>query len=108
MQKILMNFNVSSSIKERFDVICHVNGKTRTSVLVELMTNYVLDEGKRLIERQKEFGHFDRSFQDSNDLKGYRNQADADPHLTRSARQTWGEDDLGLPSPMLSDGQGEW
>jgi len=105
---ILINFNVPIDTRNRFDVICHASGKTRTSVLVELMTNYVLDESKRLIERQKAFGDFDRSFRNSNDLNGYRHQADADHHFARSARQTGGDDDLSLPSPMLSDGREDW
>jgi hypothetical protein len=42
----LTNFNVPITTRKRFDVICHASGRTRTSVLVELMTNYVLEEGK--------------------------------------------------------------
>ncbi len=55
----LTNFNVPSDTRRRFDAICNASGRTRTSVLVELMTNYVLEEGRRLIERQKELGDLD-------------------------------------------------
>lgn len=105
---ILINFNVPIDTRNRFDMICHAGGKTRTSVLIELMTNYVLEEGKRLIERQKEFGVFDQSFRESKGLMGFSNSSDLDYHNSRSARQTWGDDDFDLPSPILSDGQEGW
>lgn len=105
---ILINFNVPTDTRNRFDSICHASGRTRTSVLVELMTIYVLEEGKRLIERQKEFVVFDRSFRESKGLKGSSNSSDPDHHIHRSARQTWGDDDFDLPSPILSDGQEGW
>ena len=104
----LINFNVPNEMRQRFDVVCHASGKTRTSVLIELMTHYVLNEGKRLIERQKEFGDFDRSFQESKGLRGSRNRMDADNLFTQSARQTWGEEGFELPSPIMSDGREDW
>ena len=72
----LTNFNVPITTRRRFDAICHASGRTRTSVLVELMTNYVLQEGKRVIERQKKLGDLDKRFQESQGLKGSHHNMD--------------------------------
>ena len=44
----LTNFNVPLPTRKRFDAICRASGRTRTSVLVELMTDHILksDFGK--------------------------------------------------------------
>jgi hypothetical protein len=41
---ILINFNVPISTKTRFDAICQVSARTRTSVLVELMNDFILSQ----------------------------------------------------------------
>jgi len=104
----LTNFNVPIDTRRRFDAICHASGRTRTSVLVELMTNYVLQEGKRLVERQKELGDLDKRFQESLDLKGSNRQLDIRHRSVHSARQTWGDNEFDLPDPIFSDGHGDW
>ena len=108
MQKILMNFNLPKPMKKRFDYICQENGRTRTSVLVDMITEYLISEGKRLAEQQELIHGVDAALRKSKGLKGSHNPMDAGHHFTRSARQTWGDDDLGLPSPMLSDGREDW
>jgi hypothetical protein len=108
MYKILMNFNVSRSIKERFDLICRENGRTMTSVLVELMTNYLISEGTRLADRQALLPDIDAALQKSRGLRDSHREMYHDDQFTHSARQTWADDDLGLPSPMLSDGREDW
>ena len=45
----LINFNVPNHIKFRFDKVCQLAGKTRTSVLVDLMNDYILTQGERLM-----------------------------------------------------------
>lgn len=45
---ILINFNVPNSTKHRFDKVCHLTGRTRTSVLVELMNGYILSQSSHL------------------------------------------------------------
>ena len=104
----LTNFNVPIDTRRRFDAICHASGRTRTSVLVELMTNYVLQEGKRLVERQKELGDLDKRFQESLSLKGSNRQLDIRHRSVHSARQTWGDNEFDLPDPIFSDGHGDW
>ena len=108
MPASLINFNVPTTIRQRFNVICLANCRTRTSVLVELMTNYILEEGKRLIERQKELGDFDIRFQESLGLGGSHNKVDTSHRAAHSPRQTWGDRDFDIVDPIYSDGQGDW
>jgi predicted transcriptional regulator len=108
MQKVLINFNLSKPIKERFDYICRENGRTRTSVLVDMITEYLIREGTRLADQQALINDVDAALEKSKGLMGYRNPIDTNYHSTCSVRQTWGDNDLDLPSPMLSDGREEW
>jgi len=104
----LTNFNAPIDTRRRFDAICHASGRTRTSVLVELMTNYVLEEGRRLIERRKELGDLDKRFEGSLGIRGSSNQVDICHRSTRSAQEQWGDRGHDLPNPIFSDGQGDW
>jgi hypothetical protein len=51
--KILTNFHAPSNTRSQFDQICQMSGRTRTSVLVELMEDYVLTKGPALSDRIK-------------------------------------------------------
>ena len=51
MPKSLTNFNAPDTVRQRFDAICHASGRTRTSVLVELMTDYILHQSQLLATR---------------------------------------------------------
>lgn len=104
----LTNFNVPITTRKRFDAICHASGRTRTSVLVELMTNYVLDEGRRLVERQRELGDLDKRFQESLGLQGSSKAVAIYHRSIHSPRQTWGDREFDLPDPIFSDGQEDW
>jgi hypothetical protein len=44
----LINFNAPDLTKLRFDKVCQLIGRTRTSVLVELMNDYILTKGNEL------------------------------------------------------------
>lgn len=55
-----INFNVPMTIKTRFDGICHLSGKTRTSVLVDLMTNFILSQSELLNHRNRQFDLIDK------------------------------------------------
>lgn len=57
--KVLINFLIDKNDKTRFDEICRLSGKTRTSVLVDLVGKYVIETGSKLDERLKEMGHID-------------------------------------------------
>lgn len=65
----LINFNAPNSTRLRFDKVCQLVGRTRTSVLVELMNGYILTKANEItannqkikiiddhIECQDEFG----------------------------------------------------
>ncbi len=104
----LTNFNVPNSTRKRFDAICHASGRTRTSVLIELMTNYVLEEGKRLVARQKELGDLDVQFQESMELRGAPNRVKTIHQSTPSPRGTWGDREFDLPEAIYSDGMEDW
>lgn len=54
-----INFNVPLDIKTRFDGICHLSGKTRTAVLVDLMTNFILSQSEHLSHRNRQFDLID-------------------------------------------------
>lgn len=53
MPKSLTNFNAPDTVRQRFDAICQASGRTRTSVLVELMTDYILHQSKHLATRSR-------------------------------------------------------
>jgi hypothetical protein len=50
---------------KRFDAICEANGRSRTSVLAELMTQYVLSEGPRQIALRGHLNELDRHLRKS-------------------------------------------
>jgi len=104
----LTNFNVPVDMKRRFDVICHASGRTRTSVLVQLMTDYVLEEGKRLMERQRQLGDLDNRFSESTGLTGSIRLLDRPHRNTLSHWQTPASDEFDLPSSFHSDGREDW
>lgn len=104
----LTNFNVPITTRKRFDAICHASGRTRTSVLVELMTNYILQEGRRLVEHQKELGDLDKRFQGSLGLNGSNSYMDVRHRSLHSPRQTWVDKEFDLPDPIYSDGWEDW
>lgn len=104
----LTNFNVPITTRNRFDAICHASGRTRTSVLVELMTNYILQEGKRIIAQQNEFHDLDQRLRESRGLKDPKQQMDARHRSIHYPRQQWADAGDELPSPIFSDGRDEW
>ena len=104
----LTNFNVPIDTRRRFDAICHASGRTRTSVLVELMTNYVLQEGRRLMDRQNAFQDLDKRFQESLGLKVSKRQMETGHRSIHPPRQTWGDEEFDLPDPIYSDGRDDW
>ena len=47
----IVNLNVPSQTLRGFDRLCRLVGKTRTSILVDLMRSFVLQEGQRIMEQ---------------------------------------------------------
>lgn len=107
-QTTLTNFNVPSRTRQRFDEVCHASGRTRTSVLVELMEQFILNQGPVLAERAKRFQEVDHSIRENRrimELKG--NWADK-PAKVGSSISRRSEFDLVPLNPMFSDGQEDW
>ncbi|OYU36363.1 MAG: hypothetical protein CFE35_03395 [Novosphingobium sp. PASSN1] len=55
----LINFIAPSATKTRFDGICQISGRTRTSVLVELMNDFILSQADLLTHRSRQFDLID-------------------------------------------------
>lgn len=47
----MVNINVPTQTLRGFDRLCRLVGKTRTSILVDLMRSFVLQEGHRIMEQ---------------------------------------------------------
>lgn len=104
----LTNFNVPSRTRQRFDQVCHASGRTRTSVLVELMEQFILNQGPVLAERAKRFQEVDHSIRENRRIMSFQDiladqSAKEGPTLSRRS-----EANLDLPGPMFSDGQEVW
>ena len=56
----LTNFNVPTGIRDRFDRVCRISGRTRTSVLIEMMEDYIIHQGSVLKERSRRIRRIDR------------------------------------------------
>ena len=72
MEATLINFNVPHGIRHRFDEVCRASGRTRTSVLVELMESYVLTQGKVLADRHTEIRKVDQTLSEIRQLMGFK------------------------------------
>jgi hypothetical protein len=108
MPPSLINFNVSATIRQRFDAICHASGRTRTSVLVELMTNYVLDQGARLADQARRLASIEQDFAISCDLKRHRGDQRHSRRHDANALVTAGRCEFEPPGFDYSDGREEW
>lgn len=107
----LTNFNVPNPLKSRFDAICHASGRTRTSVLVELMESYILSQAKVLQSRAREFEQIDEriSFSEFADYKPIKRHLLTEiPATTRIGVTARSNQEFDLPEFLVSDGQEEW
>jgi hypothetical protein len=50
----MVNINVPTQTLRGFDRLCRLVGKTRTSILVDLMRSFVLQEGQRIMEQVRQ------------------------------------------------------
>jgi len=69
--KSLVNFNSPNNIKDGFDLICHASGRTRTSVLVEMMESYILTQSKMLEVRAVELAEAHKAIEEFAILSGF-------------------------------------
>ena len=104
----LTNFNVPLPLRNRFDAICHASGRTRTSVLVGLMTDYILHQSQLLATQNQKLELVDQMLEEKLDprrhqsFQGYQAQSYQKTHQSRSDRE------FDLPDFLVSDGQGDW
>jgi hypothetical protein len=104
----LTNFNVPLDTRRRFDAICHASGRTRTSVLVELMTDYILHQSQLLATRNHQFQIVDELLGENSVSKGKRSFPSNQTLASRNASQTRSNREFDLPDFLVSDGQGDW
>lgn len=107
-ETILTNFNVPFGVRQRFDDICHASGRTRTSVLVELMNDYVLSQGQLLVNRAAELAKVEESISETHRIFGLGRHSGNLSERDRFAVHTRSESEFDLPQPMMSDGWEEW
>jgi hypothetical protein len=105
---LLTNFNVPIPLRSRFDAICEAIGRSRTSVLVELMSDYIVHQSQHLAARNHQFKKIDELLGENTVLMGDRSFSRSKPRPSRYSVQTRSNQDLELPGPMFSDGQEDW
>ena len=105
---LLTNFNVSIPLRSRFDAICEAIGRTRTSVLVELMSDYIVHQSQLLATRNQRFQLVDEFLGENSVSRGGGSFSISKPRPSRYSVQTRSDQDFALPDPMFSDGQEEW
>ena len=104
----LTNFNVTLRTRDRFDAICHASGRTRTSVLVELMTDYILHQSQLLATRNLQFQMVDELLGENTVSKGERSYSSNQTLSNRNTSQSRSNREFDLPDFIVSDGQEEW
>ena len=104
----LTNFNVPLRTRKRFDEVCHASGRTRTSVLVELMTDYILHQSQLLATRNHQFQMVDELLGENSVSKGERSFPSNQALASRNTTQTRSNREFDLPDFLVSEGQGDW
>lgn len=104
----LTNFNVPIPLRSRFDAICHASGRTRTSVLVELMTDYILHQSQLLATRNQGFKLVDQTLGENSALMRDRQIWGNQSRSHRDAIQKRSNEDLAPPGFLVSYGQEGW
>jgi len=93
MQTTLVNFNLPVELKERFDQVCRMSGRTRTSILIELVTGYVIDQSEVLEERRSRLYLAGRQLNTIEHFREQESKADSDT----------GDRSIGVQSPSESE-----
>lgn len=105
---ILTNFNAPHSTRARFDEVCRASGRTRTSVLVELMERYIIDQRVILETRNREIEKVDHVIEKSRQLTRFKSFMADQTADDRIARQNRSISEFDLPSPLWSDDLESW
>lgn len=104
----LTNFKAPIDTRNRFDAICHASGRTRTSVLVELMTDYILNQSQQLVTRNHRFQLVDQMLLDNGASNNVGSLPSSPSPLSRSRNQKRSNHDFELSDFFVSDGHGDW
>lgn len=104
----LTNFNVPVRTRNRFDEVCHASGRTRTSVLVELMEGFILKQAQLLADRTKRLQEVDHSIRENRRIMGFKEFIADQSAKEGSTVSRRSNPNLDMPDPMFSDGQDDW
>jgi hypothetical protein len=89
----LINFNAPDPIRVRFDKVCQLSGRTRTSVLVELMNTYVTTKGTELKEENEKYLLIDQAIRQRDEFDhpsaGRTNWENAPPNFFSNDGGDW-------------------
>jgi len=106
MSITLVNFKVPVSLLERFDALCRLAFKTRTSVLIDMMKEYTLTQAENLEVLTLRYEEVDRilgNFRDLNDWKVSRTSNSENDWIGVQNRSEFDiyEDDDGFHERMM-------
>jgi hypothetical protein len=104
----LTNFKAPIDTRNRFDAICQASGRTRTSVLVELMSDYILNQSQRLATRSLRFQLIDQMLGDNRVSNGDGLLPSSPSPLSQNRNQKLSNQYFEIPDAFVSDGQEEW
>jgi hypothetical protein len=104
----LTNFKAPIDTRNRFDAICQASGRTRTSVLVELMSDYILNQSQQLATRNHGFQIVDQMLGDNMASNNDGLLPSSPSPLSRNRNQKLSNQYFELPDVVVSDGQEEW
>ena len=68
----LTNFQVPQKIRDRFDRVCKLSGRSRSSVLIELMEDYTVRQTRILLQKSRRIQEADQNIRKSSKLMGYK------------------------------------
>lgn len=68
----LINFNLPKSTKDRFDEMCRLSERTRTSVLVDMIDSFILVKGIQLEEENKTLKKVDQAISERRRLMSFK------------------------------------
>lgn len=104
----LTNFIVPDALKSRFDAICHASGRTRTSVLIEMMEGYVIEQGSALATKTQQLRELDRIIEENRLLNCSVDDRDDRPDRSSYGFQGRAKCVLEPLSPFMDDGLDGW
>ena len=103
MAKTLVNFLIKKSDLDRFDSIASMIGRTRTSILTEMMGLFCSEQIVNVELRNRKLEQLNQALTQQHLLLV---QAEEARQINRPLWQN--DEDMGLPSPFMSDGHDEF